>query len=303
MLSVPIKRPRLSIVVVFFNMTREAPRTLFSLSTAYQRDVGSADYEVIAIDSGSDQPIDTGQLAELPGQFRYRYIKPSAPTPCEAMNAGIRMARGRYVACAIDGARMVSPGMIEQTLRALAAYPNALVCSMGMHLGPKRQTLSVSEGYCQAVEDRLLESSGWRDNGYKLFEISVPAGSSQGGFLRPMAESNFFTVARRFLLEIGGFDERFKSPGGGLVNLDIHKRLMTRSDIQPVMLLGEASFHQFHGGVSTNVPASAHPLQAFKAEYRQLRGEEYSRSDRAPIYFGHIPEATRAFLDCATSAE
>jgi hypothetical protein len=36
--------PKLSVVVVVHNMAREAPRTLFSLSARYQRDIDKKDY-------------------------------------------------------------------------------------------------------------------------------------------------------------------------------------------------------------------------------------------------------------------
>ena len=47
------KKPKLSVVIAFFNMRREAARTLYSLTTDYQRDIGIDDYEVIVLDSGS----------------------------------------------------------------------------------------------------------------------------------------------------------------------------------------------------------------------------------------------------------
>lgn len=293
-----LRRPRLSVVVVIHNMEREAPRTLYSLSTAYQRDVHPHDYEVIVVDSGSTTAFPAAQLEGLDGQFRLIRVKPDAPTPCAAINTGIRAARGRYVACAIDGARILSPGILSATLNVLKALPNALVCTLGMHLGPKLQTLSISEGYNQQVEDQVLEDTQWMDDGYRLFEVSVPAGSSRGGYLQPINESNFFTLRKDMLLRLGGFDERFRCSGGGLVNLDMHNRMLEQPDIDPVMLLGEATFHQFHGGVSTNVPAARHPLAQYKAEYRDIRGHDYAAVQREMGYFGRITPASRRFLDC-----
>ena len=43
----------LTVVVVFYNMRREAARTLHSLSRSYQRHVQDLDYEVLVIDNGS----------------------------------------------------------------------------------------------------------------------------------------------------------------------------------------------------------------------------------------------------------
>lgn len=290
-------RPKLSVVVVFFNMQREAQRTLYSLDAAYQHGIRADEYEIIAVDSGSSTPLNPGDFRHLTSNIRFLSVAPSAPTPCEAMNVGIQAARGQFVACAIDGARMLSPGVLSTTLQALRCMPHGVVCTLGMHLGPKRQTLSISEGYGQTIEDTLLETCQWQDDGYRLFDISVPAGSSQRGFLHPINESNFFTIKRQTLLRLGGFDESFKSAGGGLVNLDMHNRMLQNPAIEPIMLLGEASFHQFHGGVSTNVPADRHPLAQFKDEYQSIRGHAYVPVTRNMTYFGRICEPSRRFLD------
>ena len=50
--------PALSVIVVFHNMEREAPRTLFTLSPQYQRGVDPGDYEVIVLDAGSHTPLE-----------------------------------------------------------------------------------------------------------------------------------------------------------------------------------------------------------------------------------------------------
>lgn len=50
--------PKLTILVSFYNMNREARRTLYALSIAYQSDVPESDYEVIAIDNGSQHAPD-----------------------------------------------------------------------------------------------------------------------------------------------------------------------------------------------------------------------------------------------------
>ena len=94
------------------------------------------------------------------------------------------------------------------------------------------QNLSVPKGYGPEVEDRLLESVNWRDDGYALFTISSLAISSREGWFSPIAESNFFTLSRRTFETIGGFDEHFVSPGGGLANLDFFNRACTHPDTE-----------------------------------------------------------------------
>ena len=52
-------------------------------------------------------------------------------------------------------------------------------------------------GYDQRVEDDLLAGSDWRTDGYRLFEISTPAGSSGRGLFGPMGESSSLFASRR----------------------------------------------------------------------------------------------------------
>src|SRR2546422_8447128 len=90
-------RPALSIVVVVYNMDREARRTLYSLSTKYQHGVTGRDYEVIVIDNGSAPPFPVGYLQTLEGRFEYFYIDDARPSPAAAVNFGVRRSRGEYV--------------------------------------------------------------------------------------------------------------------------------------------------------------------------------------------------------------
>ena len=64
----------LSIIVIFHNMCREAERTLHTLSTAYQTGVSDADYEVIAIDNGSSQPLNPAWVSEFGTNFTYYFF-------------------------------------------------------------------------------------------------------------------------------------------------------------------------------------------------------------------------------------
>jgi len=292
------KKPSLSIVVVFFNMCREAPRTLHTLTTAYQQGVDIQDYEVIAIDSGSSEPLDPSWVEGLQANFHHYRIRTRWPTPCEAMNHGIEMAKADRVVCMIDGARMLSPSVLERMMLVYKVYPNAYVYTLAFHLGHKLQNIAMSEdGYCQTVEDRLLGSVDWRQDGYSLFDISCAAGSSRDGYLWSIGESNCFSVSKHLLKKLGGFDERFRSRGGGFVNLDIHRQLMEHPELQPVLLLGEGSFHQFHGGVATNTIDKKDLIEEFNQEYFSIRGVKYAHPSRQPCYFGEIHPKSRRFLD------
>jgi len=95
--------------------------------------------------------------------------------------------------------------------------------------------------------------------------------------------------------KLGGYDERFQSPGGGLVNLDFYKRACDKLD-NLIILLGEGTFHQIHGGVATNRLPEHHPYMNFHNEYVAIRGFDFARSYREPIYFGSVPDQSIPFL-------
>lgn len=168
----------------------------------------------------------------------------------------------------------------------------------GIYLGPKEQKHSVAEGYDQAREDALLDESDWLDDGYRLFDIATLAGSSEVGFFLPLAESNGLFMPSRLWRELGGFDERFVSPGGGYVNLDLYRRACELPNSQLIALLGEGTFHQVHGGVTTGTEPSH--IDAFKAEYARLRGHEFDPTMRPAILLGTAPmRAMRVFEQSA----
>jgi len=289
--------PRLSVIVNFYDMAREAPRTLFTLSPAYQLRIRAEDYEVVAIDNGSPEPLRPRDVSAFGPNFRLVVEPPGCPSPVRALNRAARTATAPWLVCIIDGARMVSPGLLGTAVAALATVREPFIYTMGLHLGLALQNKLVEQGWTAADEDRLLDSVDWSANGYKLFGISSPSGSSPHGFLGVMSESNAFMLRRETFLAMGGFDERFVSRGGGLANLDFFKRAIERVDVTPICLLGEASFHQMHGGVATNVPLGAHPWAEFAAEYEGIRGEPFHVPDQSrTVYFGALTTEARRWL-------
>jgi hypothetical protein len=290
--------PYLTVIVNFFNMRREAKRTLYSLTTNYQLDARIHDYEVIAIDNGSSQPLDESWVKGLSSNFKYLYYETKSSSPCVAINNVIEMTRSPLIMCIIDGARILSPGIVNHSILASKLYAHPFIYTLAMHIGRKPQNLLLEDGYNQDVEDKLIAGVNWKADGYDLFKISVPAPANKGGFLSQLWESNCYTLRREDLLGLGLFDARFQTPGGGFVGPDHFNQVHQDSRFTPVMLLGEATFHQFHGGITSNVPFRELPAQDMLREYREIRGKIFSASYRDPVYFGRLPAQCRPFLNC-----
>jgi len=286
--------PLFSVVVVFHNMQREAPRTLYSLSSAYQIGSESIAYEVIAIDNGSSAPLDKKMVESFGPQFAYHYLPTKSKSPVDAINFGAGIAEGKYLCINIDGARILSPGIFDSIRKLVQIYESPFIYTLGLHLGPDLQNRSMLAGYDQGAEDQLLDDIDWQEDGYQLFEVSSLAGSSKDGYLGTIVESNCYCMPRDAFQRLGGLNKGFQSPGGGLVNLDIFQQACNTDGMMPVLLLGEGTFHQFHGGVATNVAPEVHPMEAFKEEYTSIYGKPLQEDHSIePILFGKIHPASR----------
>jgi hypothetical protein len=288
------QRSTISVVVVAHDMARELPRTLRSLSPSYQRGLGADDYEVIVVDNGSPRPVDPALVASFDGRLRMERIDPAPPSPARAANHGLGLGNGDLVGLIVDGARLASPGLLAEARRAASLGPRPVITAPAFHLGPVRHMLAAETGYDQAAEDRLLADTQWEDDGYRLFEISTPAGSWGRGLFGPAGESSSLFCPRSIWDELGGLDERFALPGGGLVNHDLYRRACALEDVELIVLLGEGTFHQYHGGAATT---RRYSWDEMHAEYRAITGRAHRPPDSSPLYVGHARPALLALIE------
>jgi hypothetical protein len=286
--------PALSVVVVVYNMARELPRTLHSLSPAHQTGLDADDYEVIVIDNGSAEPVDRALLESFPGRARLERIDPAPPSPAHAANHGIALATADLIGLIVDGARLSSPGLLAGARRAARLSPRAVVTAPALHLGEVTHMRAGDVGYDQAAEDGLLAGSGWEDDGYRLFGVSTLAGSSGRGLFGPMGESSSLFCSRAVWDELGGLDERFALPGGGLVNHDLYRRACALDDIELVVLLGEGTFHQHHAGAATS---RRHSWEEMHADYQDITGEPHHPPTTAPLFVGRAVPAALPLIE------
>ena len=151
-------------------------------------------------------------------------------------------------------------------------------------MGPGQQPDVVSHGYDQAYEDGLFDAVAWPNDGYRLFDIGHFIGDRD--WFDGILESNCLFVPRALLEQVGGFDDSFSIAGGGYANLDLFERLGSHPDVTVATILGEGSFHQVHGGTTTNDgdrDERRNKTYRYGEEYEQLRG----RTLRGPAKQNH----------------
>ena len=286
--------PELGVVVVVHNMRREARRTLHSLSRAYQRGIEDLAYEVVVVENGSDPDlaVDEDFVRGFGPEFRYLDLAAeSTPSPAPAVNRGIEASTARNLALMIDGAHVLTPGVLRHGMLGLSAYAPAVVSTKHWYLGPGQQPEAVAAGYDQQLEDRLFDEIRWPADGYRLFEIGHFIGDRD--WFDGDWESNCVFVPRLLLDQVGGMDELFTEPGGGFVNLDFFERMIHTPGVNLVSIIGEASFHQVHGGTTTNADEPFAVVGSFRDRYEEIRGRPFIFPPQKAKFVGSLSSAAR----------
>lgn len=293
-----------SFVLIVYDMPAQAENTVRSLLPDYQRDARLQDYEVIIVENESANTMSREFLSRLPPNFSYHLRKESRPTPIYAINYGIEQARGDNICVMIDGARLLTPGVVKNTILGHRLSTAAVVTVPGYHLGFELQQIAVAHGYDVERERALMNSISWPENGYRLFEICCFSGSCKHGFYLAHSESNCISMPRNLWEKLGGYDVRFDIRGGGLVNLDLYKRACEYPGITHVFLHGEGTFHQFHGGSTTggeDIQARTKLIEAIKDQYVQIRGGKFTAPETNPIYLGELSHQAQKFVQISAN--
>ena len=280
--------PRLSVVLIVYDMVSQAMNTIQSLLPPYQQGVGTEEYEVIVVENRSARTLDPAALAGFGPQLRYELRDEPGVSPGPAINAGLALARGRMVGVLIDGARMLSPGVIANVLRAEAIATDPVVAVPGYQLGPEPHNRS--EAHNVDRDRALLAGIDWPAAGYRLFEVSSFSEANRNGVFRPFMECNALFAPARLLAEIGGAHPGFDQPGGGALNLWLFYQLVSHPDATYVVLPGEGSFHQVHGGVTTRPQADKEALyESFSRRLDEILGHPDKVMRIPPLLRGTLP--------------
>jgi glycosyltransferase involved in cell wall biosynthesis len=180
-----------SVVVPAYNA---AATVAASVRSALGQTVGSL--EVIVVDDGStdDTAAVVTELAR--GEARVRLVSQANAGLPAARNAGIRAARGRFVAF-LDSDDLLLPRYLSLAAEALDADPGAaLAYTDALVFDP--------------VSGRVRERTAMARS-----RPPVPAPADRDGFLYELLQRNFVfvaTVVRRTVLEqLGGFDASLRS--------------------------------------------------------------------------------------------
>ncbi|HSC75790.1 MAG TPA: glycosyltransferase family A protein [Pseudomonadales bacterium] len=294
--------PRLSFIVVVYNMQRQAMNTLYSLSARHQRNVREQDYEIIVVENNSASTLSEVDVLALGNNIRYFLRNETSQSPVGAINFGAAQARGNNICLMVDGARMVTPRVVEYGLMAIAADSDALVAVPGYSLGWQDQHHHLDAAYDEQVEMALLAETNWQQNGYRLFDIATISGANPNGCMNPLMECNCVMTSARNFAAIGGANPDFQLPGGGSINLHIFRQLGLLPDSRHYFVMaGEGSFHQFHGGITTAQWSDLEEvLESHRKQLHSYWENTFHSLRREPMLLGACESHAQKFLQFAS---
>jgi hypothetical protein len=281
----------LSVIVVIDNTSQGVSRTLFSLSAAYQLHIAAEEYEVVIVDNASIPPLTEAIFEGLQGNFRLIRFA-STPYPrARVIKQALREAKGEIIGILSDGPRLVTPGLLHFARAGAALYPRAVVATLGWDLGSDIQRAAIEAGYDPKTEEELLRSIDWQRDGYRLFDIATLDECSVDGWFSTFTESNALFLARNFWEQIGCVDEAIGPASPGPLDFNPFLRALGAEGSELVLLLGEATFRQLRGEVSTT--AGPEPeAEGFDSSLEQQtrRGDgRVGIEDKRVTYLGTLP--------------
>ena len=279
---------KITIVVVFRNNRREAQRTLYTLSSVYQKEVTEEDYNVIVVDDNSKYGLDEKTVKHFGPNFSYHDYKSEDYVPLEALIWGVLKVETPYVMCMSDGAYMITPKVVKETQRALRLFEDGFVYTCPFLLSPLVSKDSKVNAQYQAIEDELLRTTNWKRNGYELFAISNIE-NVNNAFLSPVPESYCFTLSKEKLISNKAIQKAFITEGKGMKNLALFKNFVESPELKPVGLVGEGSFYQTNHTTFIKSPP-VNPIGIFEEEYKAVNGNVVERSGYRPYFWGQVSD-------------
>lgn len=245
----PAQQPTVSIVMPCFNALAHLPVSLASVVAQTL-----SDWELIVIDDGStDRSFDWLQSQK---DDRLVIVHQSNQGVSAARNAGLRLARGEYVAF-LDADDTWAPSFLEAMLAALAAQPQAALAYCGW------QNVGLSGGRGQPFVPPDYEA---QDKQEKLF----------AGCRWPIHAA---MTRRTEILSAGGFNQSLKNAEDYALWLEIAAKA-------PIVRVPEVlSYYHFHGAgqASSNRLRAVEQLLAAQQAYLDMHPDFARRLGRSRV--------------------
>lgn len=249
--------PRVSIIMPCYNAEPHLPVSVGSVLTQT-----FLDWELILVDDGSRD----GTLAWLQAQTDPRLCihAQSNQGVSAARNAGLKLARGQYIAF-LDADDTWAPTFLERLTAALEEYPNAVLAYCGWQniglLGPRGQPFIPPDYESPNKRETLFTGCRW-----------------------PIHAA---LTRREAILRAGGFDTRLENAEDYALWLEV---VETGPIIRVAQVLAYYHFHDHPQASNQRVRAALHYLEAQK-NYLHRQPDFYKKLGlvkRRSILYGNL---------------
>lgn len=277
----------ITLVIAAYNIPQQIQRTLISC-TPYYQNIPANELEIIIIDNGSRVPLSKTDFKHFPSVSQVIRVE-GQPSPVHGLNKGIEAAKFSNVGVMIDGAHMLSPGVLSNASSVLKMFERPVIDVPQYILGTVSQNLRPSDnGFEREATD--LKDLGWPEIGYSLFDYAVMPGEQIAKNPINAIESNCLISSKGVFKDCGAYDERFDEAGAGLANIEIFSRLTNNPNNKFVSLAGEGTFHQDHHGTTTSVSSTERDalVQQYYKKFEEITGNKTNSMFRGPFVFGDV---------------
>jgi hypothetical protein len=299
-MATAVQQPALSLVVALHESSRQGQNALYSISTAYQRNV-TEPYEIVVAEALSDDVLGEERARAFGDNVRYVDVPLGPAWRARSIAAGLELARASAVGVFHDGAHIVTPRVVELALEAFRSFEWPLVVVADYVLDAERVA---ARGDVDA-ELEWFAQSGWKDSPYALFESAVYGPACPNGPLSPITGPSVLFFHKQRLRGTGALERARDVPGSGAFRLQFYTQLSRLAGTRLVALVGEGAFRQTHSEVATEwVRHQEGSVERLMVDAVLPQGSGFEPVHREPVSFGDLGvEAERHVTQSATLAE
>jgi len=299
-MTAPEQQPALSLVVALHESSRQAENALYSISTAYQRNV-SEPYEIVVAEALSDDVLGEERARALGDDLRYVAVAAGPAWRARSVAEGLEHARAPVVGVFHDGAHIVTPRVLELALEAFRSFEWPLVVVADYVLDAERVA---ARGDVDA-ELEWFSQSAWKGSPYALFENAVYGPACPNGPLSPITGPSVLFFHKQRLAGTAALEPSRDQPGSGAFRLQFYTQLGRLPGTRLVALVGEGAFRQTHPEVATAfVRWQEGSVERLMVDAVLPQGSGFEPVHREPVSFGDFGvEVERHVRQSAVLAE
>jgi hypothetical protein len=286
----PAVSPRLSVLMLVHESSRQAENSLSSVLAPYQEETDGG-VELVVVETASRDVLGETRARAHGDGIRY-FGMDVGSTRIDAMTVGLGECRGELVGLFMDGAHILSPRAIDTATRA------ANLCERPLIVIPEYRFDEASVPGSHRSDDELawLERVNWKKDSHQLFDAARLGPANPTGFLGPLLGAAGLFAKREQFATLSTPSPLLDVPGGYALRLSIYTQLARVPGTRLIVLAGEGAFRQHHAELDAAGCRHAEESPQNLLVSAVLPIQNYSPVFREPLIFGAVASPAQRFL-------